>query len=76
MTDQKEDRIQAIDEAQQLIYEAVEKIKFAFPGDGNVSAYIIAPLEILAGEGHGYVTRDTNLDDLRNRIENGNDEDD
>jgi hypothetical protein len=72
--EQKEDRVQAINEAQELIYEAIEKIKFAFPRDGNVDAYVIAKLQIIAGEGHGYLTYDTNLDKLRERIENPDEE--
>lgn len=76
MTDQE--RADAVREAQEKILEGIELIEQAVRGtsrEGYCDAYVIAHLKILASEGHGYLSRDTNLDDVIGWFENGDEDD-
>jgi hypothetical protein len=42
--------------------------------DQNAQAYIVDHLKIMASRGHGFVSRDLNLDDLIDRIDGDDDE--
>jgi len=74
VTDQE--RADAVRAAQELIFEAIEKIEWAIRDHGcedNVDAYVVAHLKILAGSGHGYITRDQNLDDVIRKLDPSSD---
>lgn len=65
----KEERTLALDEAQEKLFEAIELIESAFPNDGWVEAYVVAPLQIRASRDNPYLSSNPNLDDLKDRIE-------
>jgi len=44
--------------------------------DDNADAYFVAHLKILASRDHGYISRDFNIDDWIDRLENGENEED
>lgn len=67
-------RVELVEEAQSKIKEALKMLRIACKDDENAKAYIVDHLRIMAGSGHGFCTRDMNLDDLIERYE-GNDED-
>lgn len=74
MTNQvtEQERADAVRAAQELMFEAIEKIEWAIrdqPCEDNVDAYVVAHLKILAGSGHGYLTRDQNLDDVIRKLD-------
>lgn len=61
------DKMLAVEQAQELIYEAIEILEQACADDKNAQAYVLDHLKILAGSGHGFMSRDLNLDDLKDR---------
>ena len=61
------DKALAVEEAQEYIFQAIELLEQACKDDANAQAYIIDHLKILAGGGHGFLTKDMNLDDLKDR---------
>lgn len=63
-------------EAQEKLFEAIENLEAYVreTGDRNAEAYIVDHLKIMASYGHGFLSRDINLDDLIRRID-GNEED-
>lgn len=78
MTNQE--RIDTLTEAQEKLFEAIELIEAAVKGTGReayADAYTLAHLKIMAFSGHGYLSRDTNLDDMMEwyRGDDGDDED-
>lgn len=74
-----EERADAVRAAQELMFEAIEKVEWAIRGhpcEDNVDAYVLAHMKILASSGHGYVTRDQTLDDVIRKLDpRGDDED-
>mgnify|MGYP001325854279 CR=1 FL=1 len=67
------------DELKDLIYEAQEHLQQTIglletyvreTHDRNAEAYLVDHLKILASRGHGFLSRDLNLDDLIERLEN------
>jgi len=70
----REEKVDAIREAQDKIFEALDLLRAVADGDEHARAYIIAPLEIVASDGHGWLTRDTNLDKWIEQIENEDEE--
>ena len=58
------EKVILIEEAQALIYQALELLDRALKDDANAQAYVLDHLKILAGSGHGFLSRDLNLDDL------------
>jgi hypothetical protein len=61
-----------------LLYEAQEHLNEAIrlldnyvreTGDSNAEAYIVDHLRIYAGRDHGFLSRDLNIDDLLERVD-------
>lgn len=74
---ERRERADLVREAQDQLFQAIEKVEDAVRGteiEGNIDAYVIAHLKILASGDHGYVSRDTSLDDVV-RMLLGRDED-
>lgn len=63
MTDDLRD---ALEDAQYHLREAISQLEFYVreSGDSYADAYILDHLKILAGRDHGFLSDDTNLDDL------------
>lgn len=59
-----DERIELVEKAQRKLQKAIMLLRKAFPDDGYVQAYMIAHLQIMASANHGYLSRETNLDDL------------
>lgn len=61
----------ALYEAQEHLYEAIRLIEtyVSSTGDENAEAYLLDHLRIFAGRGHGYLSRDLNIDDLIARLD-------
>jgi len=66
-------RVLLIEDAQEHLVKAIDLLEEAFPKDGMVQAYVIDHLKILTSRdlAHGYLTSDTNLDDLIEQTEDG-----
>ena len=71
----KEEKIEAIEEAQEKLYEAIELLEPIADTDANFKAYFLDQLKIMAGKGHGFLSRDLNLDKVREGIEDSEKED-
>jgi hypothetical protein len=72
-----DERIEQLDEAQEKLKEAISLIEEAVDGldcEANTKAYLIDHLKIMASEGHGYLSRDLNLDKVRETIEEERDD--
>jgi hypothetical protein len=69
------ERIDMLREAQEKLLEAIEAIQQA-DGSAYTENYVIAPLKIIASEGHGYLSHDTNLDDMIRQIESEDEDED
>ena len=79
MPDWVYDRIEAVREAREMILEAIDRLEWAVEGtpfEDHTDAYVIAHLKILASGDHGYVSRDTNLDDVIRQLGGREDEED
>jgi hypothetical protein len=61
------DKVLTIEEAQEHLFEAIELLEQACAEDKNAQAYVLDHLKILAGSGHGFMSSDLNLDDLKYR---------
>lgn len=62
-----DERIELVQEAQELLREVIEKVQMAVADTGiepYTESYLLAALKIRAGSGHGYLTRDQTLDDV------------
>lgn len=62
-----DERIEMVQQAQELLHEVIELVQQAVAGTGAekyTEAYLLAHLKIRAGSGHGYLTRDQTLDDV------------
>lgn len=62
-----DERIELLREAQEKLAEAIDLIEDAVAGSlrqGNVEAYIVDHLRIMATADHGFVSRDLNLDNV------------
>lgn len=73
-----EDRMNALDEAQEKLGEAIEQIEFAVSGlpmESNIRVYMIEHLKIMASNDHNFLTNDTNIDQLRESLRKLNDGD-
>lgn len=68
----------ALFEAQEHLYEAIRLIEtyVSVTGDDNAEAYLLDHLRIFAGRDHGYLSRDLNIDDLIERLDEREDEED
>lgn len=66
------ERLGMLDDAQDLLREAHElltqALRFRGRVDANAKAYLINRLEILAADGHGFLTQDPNVDTYRQTI--------
>ncbi len=64
-------------EAQEHLNEAIRRIETYIneTDDRNAEAYLLDHLRIFAGREHGYLTRDINIDDLIERLDERDDED-
>ena len=58
------EKVAQIEEAQILIHQAIEILEEVLQDDAHAQAYLLDHLKILAGSGHGFLSRDLNLDDL------------
>lgn len=61
------ERIALLEEAQELMQEAVEKVEQAIRGTGierRAEAYTLARMKIIANPNHGYLTADEGIHDL------------
>lgn len=61
------DKVLAIEEAQEHLFEAIQLLEQACADDKNAQAYLLDHLKIMAGSGHGFMSRDLNLDELKER---------
>ena len=70
ITDKQSEMIQLIDEAQEALFSAIELIEAycQMAKDSNAKAYLLDHLKIMAGADHGFLSRDLNLDTLRDNI--------
>ena len=62
-----EDRIEMLEQAQELMSEAITLVKDAISGtryERNSEAYWVAHAKILLGSGHGYTSNDKNIDTM------------
>lgn len=67
LTLETEERVALLQEAQELMQEAVEKVEQALRGTGllaRAQAYTLARMKIIADPNHGYLTRDEGIHDL------------
>jgi len=67
-----EERVDALTEAQDLIFQAIELIEVAASGtgcEGNVDAYLLARLRIAASDGHDYLSRDQSVSEVIGMIQ-------
>lgn len=74
-----EERTDMLRDAQQMLYDAIDLIERAVRGTSRedyTDAYITSHLKIMASQDHGYLSRDTNLDDMMRWFEGGEDDED
>jgi len=67
----REDRIEMLREAQEKMVEAIELIEQAISDtkiQANTEAYLLDHLKIMASNGHGYLSKDLNMDDVIERL--------
>jgi hypothetical protein len=80
MTDEeRRERADMVLQAQSMIGDAIDLIENAVRGteiEDHTDAYVIAHLKILASGDHGYLSRDTNLDDVIRQLSGREDEED
>ena len=74
----KEDLIDTVYGAQDHLNQAIALLETYVreTGDHNAEAYILDHLKIIAGRDHGFLSRDLNLDDLIERLNENEPEDD
>lgn len=73
-----EDRMNALDEAQEQLADAIENLKFAVSGlpmQGHTEAYLIDHLECFQSGDHTFLTNDLNIDKVRESLRKLNDGD-
>lgn len=65
-------------EAQEHLYEVIRLIEtyVSQTNDRNAEAYLLDHLRIFAGRDHGFLSRDLNIDDLIERLDERDDEED
>ena len=70
--DERADIRDGLYDAQEKMNEAIELIRqyVDAAGDENARAYLLDHLKIMTNSGHGYLSRDLNLDTVINRCEN------
>lgn len=78
-----DERVALLEEAQELMQEAVEKVEQALQGTGllrRAEAYTLARMKIIADPNHGYLTHDEGIhdliEDLKQEDEEGEEEED
>jgi len=62
------ERLDMLEEARDLLNQAIELIEQVFPNDEYVKAYMIDHLKIRVGDDHGFLSGDLNIDSLIKRI--------
>ena len=69
-TIKKEDLIDSLYEAQEHLNQAISLLESYVreTGDHNAEAYLVDHLKIFAGRNHGFLSRDLNIDDLIERL--------
>jgi hypothetical protein len=72
----KRERIDLVEEARECLERAIECVQEAFPNDEYVKAYMVDHLRICANRDHGFLSRDINMDDLIERLDDVEAEDD
>jgi len=64
-----EEKLLTLDEAQMKFIEAIDLVESICGNDGNIKAYWIDHARIMASDGHGFLSRDLNLDEIKRRVE-------
>lgn len=71
MTKEQREKIQELQEAQEMLHEAREKISNAIRGtrrEAHTKAYLVSHLEIMTSEDHCFLSDDLNLDKVIQEI--------
>jgi len=64
-----EEKLLELDEAQMKFIEAIDTVESIVGSDPNIKAYWIDHARIMASSGHGFLSRDLNLDEIKQRVE-------
>ena len=67
---EKEKKVYLVREAQEKIFEAIEILDEAVGDNMHTRVYLIEQLQIIAGEGHGFLSNDLNCDKVIDELEN------
>ena len=70
----KEDRINAVEEAQELLNQAIDKLEWATEGDMHAKSYLIDQLKVLTSQDSGFLGSDFNCDKLIESIKEEEDQ--
>lgn len=72
----KAELLDTLEEAQQHLEQACELLDsyVEATNDRNAKAYLVDHLRIMASSGHGFISRDLNIDDLIERVEEREDD--
>ena len=62
-------KVELVEKAQELLSDAIDLLEVATKEDGNAKAYLVDHLKIMLNENHGFLSRDLNLDKLKERYE-------
>ena len=64
--------LSALEEAQEKLYECIELLEAVAndTNDDHARAYLIDHLKIFAGEGHGFMSNDFNIDKWKEQLNN------
>ena len=68
------EKTEAVERVRDLVLEAAQILREVFPDDELVRRAFVAQLEIVAGNDHGWLSRDPNLGDLLERLEDESEE--
>jgi len=74
----KHELLDLLEDAQQKLFEVIQDLETYVreTGDRNAKAYLVDHLKIAASDDHGFLGRDLNIDQLKERVmrEDGSDE--
>jgi len=71
-TDKNEEAVDLLDRAQEDLYEVINTLEYVaeLTNDDHARAYLIDHLKIFAGEGHGFMSNDFNIDKWKEQLNN------
>ena len=71
-TDKNEEAVDLLDRAQEDLYEVINTLEYVaeLTNDEHARAYLIDHLKIMAGEGHGFMSNDFNIDKWKEQLNN------